>query len=111
MTSTANQAQSAQQQGPQESRVFAPPAAFADQAAVSGMAAYEALCAEAAADYEGFWGRLARENLVWQKPFTQVLNEDEAPFYKWFEDGHLNVSYNCLDRNLENGNADKTAII
>jgi acetyl-CoA synthetase len=111
MTSTANQAQSAQQQGPQESRVFAPPAAFADQAAISGMAAYEALCAEAAADYEGFWGRLARENLVWQKPFTQVLNEDDAPFYKWFEDGHLNVSYNCLDRNLENGNADKTAII
>jgi acetyl-CoA synthetase len=111
MTSTANQAQSAQQQGPQESRVFAPPAAFADQAAISGMAAYEALCAEAAADYEGFWGRLAKENLVWQKPFTRVLNEDDAPFYKWFEDGHLNVSYNCLDRNLQNGNADRTAII
>jgi acetyl-CoA synthetase len=45
------------------------------------------------------------------KPFTRTLNEDNAPFYKWFEDGKLNVSYNCLDRNLQNGNADKTAII
>ncbi len=98
-------------QGLQEHRVFAPPAAFVDAAAISGMAQYDALCAEAQADYEGFWGRLARENLVWQKPFTTVLDESNAPFYKWFEDGHLNVSYNCLDRNLQNGNADKTAII
>jgi len=99
------------QQGPQESRVFTPPAEFVAQATVAGMEAYNALCAEAEADYEGFWARLAKENLVWQKPFTKVLNEDNAPFYKWFEDGHLNVSYNCLDRNLQNGNADKTAII
>ncbi|NRR30460.1 acetate--CoA ligase [Oxalobacteraceae bacterium] len=111
MSGTANQAQGTEQQGPQESRVFAPPAGFVANATVAGMAAYDALCAEAAADYEGFWGRLARENLVWQKPFSSVLDESEAPFYKWFEDGHLNVSYNCLDRNLENGNADKTAII
>jgi len=46
-----------------------------------------------------------------RKPFTKTLNEAEAPFYKWFEDGELNASYNCLDRNLLNGNADKTAII
>ncbi|RFP09364.1 acetate--CoA ligase, partial [Duganella sp. BJB475] len=95
----------------QENRIFPAPAAFSESAAVSGMDAYNALCAEAAADYEGFWSRLAKENLVWQKPFTKVLNEADAPFYKWFEDGHLNVSYNCLDRNLQNGNADKTAII
>ena len=98
-------------QGPQESRIFAPPAAFAAQASVSGMDAYNALCAEAAADYEGFWSRLAKEHIEWQQPFTRTLNEDNAPFYKWFEDGKLNVSYNCLDRNLTNGNADKTAII
>ena len=54
---------------------------------------------------------LARETLAWHKPFTKVLDESNAPFYKWFEDGDLNVSYNCLDRNLENGNADKVAII
>ena len=99
------------QQGPQESRIFTPSAEFVAQATVGGMEAYNALCAEAEADYEGFWARLAKEHLVWQKPFTKTLNEDNAPFYKWFEDGHLNVSYNCLDRNLQNGNADKTAII
>lgn len=95
----------------QESRIFNPPAALASQAAISGMDAYRSLCDEAERDYEGFWGRLARENLSWQQPFTQVLDESNAPFYKWFGDGKLNVSYNCLDRNLENGNADKTAVI
>ena len=50
--------------------------------------------------------RLAREELTWTKPFTQVLDESNAPFYKWFHDGELNASYNCLDKNLENGNAD-----
>ncbi len=94
-----------------EHRVFPPSDEFVNNAAVSGMDAYRALCAEADKDYEGFWGRLAREHLEWKKPFTKVLDESQAPFYKWFEDGELNVSYNCLDRNLTNGNADKTAII
>ena len=95
----------------QESRVFLPPAEFVQNATISGMDAYNALCAEAESDYQGFWARLARENILWQKPFTKTLDESDAPFYKWFEDGHLNASYNCLDRNLDNGNADKTAII
>ena len=95
----------------QETRIFNPPAGFAANAAISGMDAYNALCAEAARDYDGFWSRLARETLVWHKPFTKALDESKAPFYKWFEDGLLNVSYNCLDVNLTNGNADKTAVI
>jgi acetyl-CoA synthetase len=95
----------------QENRIFTPSAEFSQQATISGMDAYNALCAEAEKDYEGFWAKLARENLIWQKPFTKTLDESEAPFYKWFEDGHLNVSYNCLDRNLQNGNGDKKAII
>ena len=94
-----------------ENRVFNPPSDFIKNAAVPGMDAYNALCAEAAKDYEGFWARLARENLYWKKPFTKVLDETNPPFYKWFEDGLTNASYNCLDRNLENGNAQKTAII
>ena len=94
-----------------ESRVFAPSDAMVSQANVSGMAGYDALCREAADDYEGFWARLARATLEWHKPFTKTLDESDAPFYKWFEDGQLNASYNCLDRNLVNGNADKTAII
>ncbi|QBY53720.1 acetate--CoA ligase [Cupriavidus oxalaticus] len=95
----------------QENRVFNPPESFASQAAIPSMDAYRALCEEAERDYEGFWARHARELLHWNKPFTKVLDESNAPFYKWFEDGQLNASYNCLDRNLENGNADKVAIV
>ena len=95
----------------QETRIFPAPAEFSKTAAISGMDAYRALVAEAEQDYEGFWGRLARENLQWHKPFTKVLDESNAPFYKWFDDGKLNVSYNCLDVHLQNGNADKVAVI
>ena len=62
-------------------------------------------------DFPGFWAKLARDEVLWHKPFTKTLDESNAPFYKWFEDGELNVSYNCLDRNLANGNAEKVAII
>ncbi len=95
----------------QENRIFNPPADFVKNAAISGMDAYKKLCAEAEKDYEGFWGRLAKENLYWKQVFTKVLDESKAPFYKWFEDGTTNASYNCLDRNLQNGNSNKTAII
>ena len=94
-----------------EKRVFAPSEAMVKGATISGMGAYDALCSEAEKDYEGFWARQARETLKWHKPFTRVLDESGAPFYKWFEDGQLNASYNCLDVNLTNGNAEKTAII
>ncbi len=93
-----------------ETRSFPPPAAFAKQANVSS-ADFQALNAEAECDYAGYWARLARENLHWHKPFTQTLDESNAPFYRWFHDGQLNVSYNCLDVNLKNGNAEKTAIV
>jgi len=87
-----------------------PPKEFAAQAAISGMAAYRALCDQAEVDYEGFWAARAREQLSWSKPFNAVLNERDAPFFTWFEDGELNASYNCLDRNVENGKGDKVAI-
>ena len=93
-----------------ENRVFEPSQAFKQQATVSGMAAYKALCAEFDADYAGTWAKLARELLVWHRPFTKVLNEEKAPFYKWFEDGELNVSANCLDKHLATI-PNKTAII
>ncbi len=93
-----------------EGRLFPPAAEFVKQANVSGMAAYQALCDEAAADFEGFWARLARENLLWKKPFTKVLDESNAPFYRWFHDGELNASHNSLDRHLKT-QPDKTALI
>src|SRR5688572_4643915 len=94
----------------QENRVFPPSADFVAQANISGMDAYRKLCAEAERDFEGFWARLAREEVLWHKPFTKVLDESNAPFFKWFEDGELNASYNSLDRHLTS-QADKTAIV
>ena len=88
-----------------------PSAEFVKQATISGMDAYRALCAEATTDYTGFWARLAREHVSWKQPFTQVLDESDAPFFKWFADGTLNASYNCLDRNVEAGLGDKVAIV
>ena len=93
-----------------EHRIFHPAQAFVDRANVSGMAAYEKLCAAANENYEKFWGDLARELIIWKKPFTKTLNDSDAPFYKWFEDGELNVSYNCLDKHL-NTQPNKIAII
>ncbi|MCX2865303.1 acetate--CoA ligase [Paucibacter sp. PLA-PC-4] len=95
----------------QSHKQYLPSADWQANAHVKGMAGYQALVAEAEADYQGFWARQARELISWQTPFTQVLNDSEAPFFKWFEDGRLNVSYNCLDRNIEAGLGDKTALI
>ncbi len=94
-----------------ENRVFNPPAAFAKKARIESMARYQAMCAAFDTDFEGTWARLARENLVWSKPFTKVLNASKKPFYKWFEDGQLNASANCLDKHMGTPTQDKTAII
>lgn len=93
-----------------ENRVFPPSEAAVKAARISGMAAYQALCQEAERDFEGFWGRLGRENVQWTKPFTRVLDESKAPFYKWFEDGELNASANCLDRHMGTPVENKVAI-
>jgi acetyl-CoA synthetase len=94
-----------------ENRVFPPFPSLVKDAAISGMDAYKALCMEAERTPAAFWARLARENLVWTKPFTDVLDESQAPFYRWFGDGEMNVSANCLDRHLSTPTADKDAII
>ncbi len=94
-----------------ETKLYPPPQAVVTGAFVSGMAAYDKLVAEAEADHSAYWSRLAREFISWKKPFTKGLDDSNAPFFKWFEDGTLNVSYNCLDRNVERGLGDKTAII
>lgn len=94
----------------QENRVFPPANEFVKHANVAGMEAYQALCQEAERDYTGFWARLAKQYISWHKPFTRVFDDSNLPFYKWFDDGELNVSWNCLDRHLTT-QGDKTAII
>ena len=94
-----------------ENRVFEPSVATRQGARISGMDAYEALCAEAESDFEGFWAKRAEETLTWHKPFTKTLDSSNAPFFKWFEDGELNASFNCLDRHMGTPVENKTAII
>ncbi len=94
-----------------ENRVFPPPAASSQGARIDSMAAYDALCKEAETDLEGFWAQRAREHLHWTKPFTQVLDESNKPFYKWFADGELNASHNCLDRHLGTPTENRAAIV
>ncbi len=93
----------------EETRTFSPPER--PDANIAGEAAYRALCDRFSDDFTGTWGALAREHLQWQKPFTQVLDEENAPFFRWFDDGTLNVSENCLDRHVAAGLGARTAII
>ncbi len=83
-----------------EQRTFPPSESAIAQAHLS-RADYEALVAQAHDDYVGYWSKLARDVLIWHKPFSRGLDESNAPFYKWFDDGLLNASYNCLDRHLQ----------
>ncbi|TXH90752.1 MAG: acetate--CoA ligase [Rhodoferax sp.] len=94
-----------------ENRVFHPSDAFVKAARISGMDGYNALCREAEQDFDGFWSRLAQTNVVWNKPFTKVLDESNAPFYKWFDDGELNASANCLDKHMGTPTENKVAVI
>ena len=84
---------------------FEPPAEFRAQALWSDPQIY----AEAAADPEAWWTRQAKELLDWHVEPTEGLDDSNPPFYKWFADGRLNASYNCLDRHVEAGNGDRVA--
>lgn len=94
-----------------EDRVFQPPKAFSKKAAISSMKQYKAMCQAFENDFDGTWAKLARETIYWKKPFKTVLDESEAPFYKWFTEGTTNASYNCTDRVIKAGLGNKTAII
>ena len=94
-----------------ENRVFMPNEVMVKNARISGMASYNALCARAEQDFEGFWAELARDNVHWMKPFTRTLDESNAPFYQWFDDGELNASANCLDKHMGTEVENKVAVI
>ena len=86
-----------------ETRTFPPTGDFVRQANASDPAIYD----RANTDFEGFWAEQARA-LSWRRPFSKVL-EWEPPYAKWFADGQLNVSENCLDRHVKAGKGAKVA--
>ena len=88
-----------------ETRRVAPPAEFAKHARIHDRSLHD----EAEADFTGFWMKRALEEITWTKEPTVSLNDANPPFYKWFEDGELNLTYNCLDRHVEAGGGDKVA--
>ena len=90
--------------------VFTPNPVFAKDAAIASMDAYWALQNKAIEDYDGFWKSFADEKIEWLAPYDKVLDESDAPFYKWFTHGKLNVSNQCIDRHLET-KSEQNAII
>jgi len=93
-----------------ETRQFPPSAEFSSKAHVQSMEAYKALHQRSIEDPEGFWAEAASE-LHWFKKWDTVLNDEDKPFFKWFEGGKTNICYNCLDRHLDGPNRDKPAIL
>ena len=93
----------------QEKRRFEPPAAFAERAGLGPRQAAE-LRARAADDPQAYWAELARRELSWDREFTEILDASGSPHYRWFRDGRLNVSANCLDRHVAT-QPDKAALI
>ncbi len=93
-----------------EERLFPPPQEFIAKARIHDPAQLQKMYEEAAQDHAGFWARHARQELDWRREFTTILDDSRAPFYRWFADGILNVSHNCLDRHLQD-RGDKTAIV
>jgi acetyl-CoA synthetase len=93
-----------------ENRLFPPPKSFSKRAWIKSMAAYKRLYDQSVRQPEKFWARQAKEELVWFKPWSSVL-QWKLPQAKWFAGGRLNVSYNCLDRHLNTPIANKAALI
>ncbi|RUM72648.1 MAG: acetate--CoA ligase [Sulfurovum sp.] len=81
--------------------IYNPNPKFAKDARIPSMDAYWELQNKAIADYEGFWKGYADEKIEWLAPYDKVLDESDAPFYKWFTHGKLNVSNQCIDRHLD----------
>jgi acetyl-CoA synthetase len=94
----------------EEARTFHPPAEFSRASYINSLDQYREMYDESIRDPESFWGRMA-EDLHWFRKWDRVLNVDNAPFFKWFEGGKTNLSYNCLDRHLDTATRNKAAII
>ena len=95
----------------EENRIFSPSKEFSNKANIKSFEDLEFIREKAKVDPVGFWDSLAKSELNWFKPYETVLDTNNAPFFKWFKEGEINITYNCLDRHVKNGNGDKTALI
>ena len=94
----------------QEKRLFQPPAEFSQKAHIKSLEEYQALYDKAKADPQAFWAELATQELDWFQKWDAVLDW-QPPFAKWFVNGKINISYNCLDRHLTTWRKNKAALI
>ena len=95
----------------EENRIFAPSKEFSKNALIKNLKELIELKEAAKKDSIKFWGDYAKSEIDWFEPFQTVLDDKNAPFFKWFPEGKLNISYNCLDRHIKNGLSDKIALI
>src|SRR3989304_6120910 len=93
-----------------EKRIFKPAKEFQQRAHISSMKEYLSMYEKSIKDPEEFWGLIASE-LTWFEKWSKVLDETEAPYYKWFVNGKTNITLHCLDRHLDTATANKAAII
>ena len=95
----------------EENRIFPPSKEFSSMASIGSFTELAELKEKAKSNPIEFWDSYAKSEIDWFEPYETVLDEKEAPFYKWFTEGKLNITYNCLDRHIKNGLGDKKALI
>ncbi len=95
----------------EEKRIFPPSKKFAEKSNISTKEELLSLKKQASDNPIQFWESFAKSELDWLEPFQTVLDNENAPFFKWFKEGKLNITYNCLDRHIKRGLGGKTALI
>ena len=95
----------------EEKRIFPPSKKFAENSNISTQEELLSLKKQATNNPIQFWGSFAKSELDWFESFQTVLDNENAPFFKWFKEGKLNITYNCLDRHIKRGHGGKTALI
>ena len=95
----------------EEKRIFQPSTEFSEKANIKNFEELQSLKKQSLENPTKFWESFANSEIDWFEKFQTVLDSSNAPFFKWFKEGKLNITYNCLDRHVKNGIGNKTALI
>lgn len=95
----------------EENRLFPPSKEFSDKSNIKSFEELQSLKKQSLENPTKFWESFANSEIDWFEPFQTVLDRENAPFFKWFKEGKLNITYNCLDRHIKNGIGNKTALV